>query len=665
MADREKMCKWYFSDQPQGGQEIGPNNAMEQSFKKHPYASLVRESIQNSLDAVLDKSQPVLMRYEFREIKFEDYPHLFEIGSHIKGCIDYYPKNKNAKDIYTPMLKLLDGCKRGDSLKYIRVSDFNTKGMKYSEETDSPFYAFVRSAGVSAKENTTAGGSFGFGKAAYFLMSPISTILVSSYTDNDETYFEGVSSLCTHLYNGVKKMSVGYYDDSEGKPVSSPDDIPSVFRRSEPGTDINILGYDFYFKDDIKKEMTEAVLRNFWMSIYNNRLEVKIGGDILINKDNLSNMMMLYFPEEEDKTRKSGYDNPRPYYDAVRLCETSDRYVKYETNLSLIGHTTFYVNKFKGVSDKIAYVRDLQMLVFSKKNKTNYGFNAVFYCDDEKGNEILRMLENPAHDEWSAVNWPMKTQKGYAKQVLKEIEDYKNECLATLFESNNKAAIDIKGLEQFLYIPTSLDDNEEKFGSPNEDMDNLFGEPSGFTMDEGSSLTTDIPQSEDNPIVKKPTKSAPTGQVLINKTTTATASRNGTLRSGHGAATTKPHSKGIEKPGDVGDVRAETPEGKEGIFASPISIPYRAFFQIEDGQIYHYVVLHSPEEMASIRLRFFGVGEESNDDLSPVSTNIGEIEGKIIRDIHLPEGTTRLKIRFEDNMMHTLKLSAEEVYEVQ
>ena len=51
MAGREKNCKWYFADQP-NVQEVGPNNAMEQSFKNHPYAALVRESIQNSLDAV-------------------------------------------------------------------------------------------------------------------------------------------------------------------------------------------------------------------------------------------------------------------------------------------------------------------------------------------------------------------------------------------------------------------------------------------------------------------------------------------------------------------------------------------------------------------------------------------------------------------------------------
>ena len=108
MAGREKNCKWYFADQP-NGQEVGPNNAMEQSFKNHPYASLVRESIQNSLDAVLDKSQPVRMKFLIDEMKGDDYPEFFELQHHIKGCLEYFPNNHNAKVIYEPMCKLFDG----------------------------------------------------------------------------------------------------------------------------------------------------------------------------------------------------------------------------------------------------------------------------------------------------------------------------------------------------------------------------------------------------------------------------------------------------------------------------------------------------------------------------------------------------------------------------
>lgn len=66
---------------------------------------------------------------------------------------------------------------------------------------------------------------------------------------------------------GAKKMAFGYYDDQNGKPISIEADIPVKFRRSEPGTDINILGFRIEDTDEAVTEMTEAVLRNFWMAI--------------------------------------------------------------------------------------------------------------------------------------------------------------------------------------------------------------------------------------------------------------------------------------------------------------------------------------------------------------------------------------------------------------
>lgn len=42
----EKNCTWHFAI-AQGGQDLGPNEAMQEIFKKTPYDSLVRESIQN------------------------------------------------------------------------------------------------------------------------------------------------------------------------------------------------------------------------------------------------------------------------------------------------------------------------------------------------------------------------------------------------------------------------------------------------------------------------------------------------------------------------------------------------------------------------------------------------------------------------------------------
>lgn len=662
MSGREKNCRWYFADQP-NVQEVGPNNAMEQSFKYHPYASLVRESIQNSLDAVLDKTKPVRVDFLFKEMKGCDYPQFFELKKHIEGCLEYYPNNHNAMAIYEPMLKLFTDNLYQDHLGYLRVSDFNTKGMEYEDDkTDSPFYAFVRSAGVSAKEDTSAGGSFGFGKAAYYLLSPISTIIVSTCTPDNKRYFEGATSLCTHTFQGQKKVAFGYYDDQDGKPITNESDIPVQFKREGPGTDINILGFDIKYADEVVKEMIEAVLRNFWMAIFNGKLEVNVNGDVYIAKDNVAELMETYFEDVDDRTQKAGYYNPRPYFDAVRLVGTSKKYQFFEDELPLLGHVCFYINRCKGAIDKIAYFRALQMLVYSKKNKTNYGMYGVFYCDSCKGNKLLRNLENPAHDEWKVGNWRNGSKtNGMGRIVLKELDDFVNECLNKTFSLKDKVAIDIKGLEDFLYIPTAADDDLDLDDTP----DSSEGKPTGKFQDEGASITTDIQKGEDNPVITPKSNPPSTGHVLINKTTNATNNTaGGNLFSGHGEAERKPKAKGIQKPGNASETKMEDESGEHGLFATPISIPYRTFSQVEKGMVYHYVVLHPQDEVDNVRLHFYAVGEESDEELQISESNIGNVSGNIIRDVKLSGGRVRLKVRFTDNMKHAIKLSAEEIYEV-
>lgn len=80
--------------------------------------------------------------------------------------------------------------------------------------------------------------------------------------------------------------------------------------------------------------------------------------------------------------------------------------------------------------------------------------------------------------------------------------------------------------------------------------------------------------------------------------------------------------------------------------------------------IYHYVVLHPKEEIGNVRLHFFSVGEDGDEELQVEESNTGNVSGNIVRDIHLTEGRLRLKVRFTDNMKHSIKLAAEELYEV-
>lgn len=177
----ECNCSWHFAKQSDASQDVGPNNAAAEHFTATPYPSLIRESIQNSLDVVLDKTQPLRMKFEFGKLRSNTFESFYQLRSHIAGVISLY-KDK-AKPQYEDMLECFDTVyNRQSVVEYIKVSDYNTKGMDY-KPNDSPFHAFVRAVGLTVKEDESSGGSFGFGKAAYFLMSPIHTVLVSTMTE--------------------------------------------------------------------------------------------------------------------------------------------------------------------------------------------------------------------------------------------------------------------------------------------------------------------------------------------------------------------------------------------------------------------------------------------------------------------------------------------------
>ena len=196
---REKDCKWHFGLES-GREQL--SDPMSAHFRDDLYTSLVRESIQNSLDAAADNSDPVRVEFKYKTLNSWDFPNFFGLRKHIQGCIDYY--GKKAKPVYEPMLRNFpedDGLKR--HIPFLRVADYNTKGMSYTPgDTESTFYAFVRAIGVTVKDDSGArGGSFGYGKAAYYKMSPFSTVFISTMDTNLHRSFEGASGLTSEETN--------------------------------------------------------------------------------------------------------------------------------------------------------------------------------------------------------------------------------------------------------------------------------------------------------------------------------------------------------------------------------------------------------------------------------------------------------------------------------
>lgn len=301
----EKDCKWHFATLGANAGDEGPNSAMSQTFSQFPCSALVRESIQNSLDAVVDENKPVTVCFEFRELERRDYPNFYKLSDHLEACWRNYKNNPTAKRVYPPMI---DYVENAEKVGFIRVSDYNTKGMDYeTNATDKTFYAFVRAAGVSVKEAEGAGGSFGFGKGAFFVMSPINTLMVSTKNKDGQCFFEGVTRLCTHWIDGQQRSHMGFYDNNDGQPTSSPDNIPTPFKREETGTSIGIMGVDYEQWKKSKDELIKEVLRNFFVAIYFKKLVVIIDGNnvhrnnaVVIDAEHLDQLMKEHFPDFHD-----------------------------------------------------------------------------------------------------------------------------------------------------------------------------------------------------------------------------------------------------------------------------------------------------------------------------------------------------------------------------
>ena len=653
----EKNCKWHFSKQPNASQDVGPNNAAAEHFSATPYPSLIRESIQNSLDVVHNSSQPVIMKYSFGKIRSRSYENFFELKDHINGVLRMF--GNKAKAEYEPMIaKLEEANGPQNELTYIKVSDSNTKGMNYRpDDTESTFYAFVRSIGVTVKSDASSGGSFGFGKSAYFMMSPIHTVLVSTRTIDQKTYFEGAATLCTHYYTGddgieTKYQHYGYYDNNNGEgPISNPENIPSKFLREEVGTDIYIVGVDGSERAKIIaiSEMIESTLRNFWMAIYERKLIVEIE-DYIINHETLDLYMERCFPETLDKVRSGEMYNPRPYYEAVKRSGETKNFIRIRKTLPNLGNVELYIHKNKDARDGVIHLRKQRMFIFRARHySSSYGYYAVFVCTDPYGNKLLQSIEDPSHRKWESGR-----NRQYGNVITKELKDFIDEALQEVFVSSNKGPLGITGLEEYLFVP------EELIASDNDDIEDnpFFGDPSGNDQEEGASPTSRISDTE--PTKETERKESIGKVVIVTPPTSGSANSEGSL-GGHKRTTNK--ARKIKNKGQNPDKYGfeENEDETTGEFLQNIPVRYRVMAERKNGKMVHSIVIHTEFDVARGEIEIVVGGEENDENMNIVYTSMGTASNNRITNISLNKDISNtIEVRFEDEMKHAIKLTAYE-----
>lgn len=455
MAGKELNSKWNFVERNLASQQQGGEDSSFSDFVSYRLHRLVREYIQNSMDAK-DKDcnlKFVKVSFSILSMQCADYPELIlSLGDHFKACSDICKSYSHSKDPYAENLDFLNEHKNG-SIDVLKVSDYNTTGMPYDDTpfSASVFKACVRSTSSSYKDSGHAGGSHGKGKTVGFVNSGLNAVYYSTKTTDGKTYGEGVIKLCDHVVNvdGVKKLyeNVAFYDGHDGINPDTEDEIPDVFRRNEPGTDAYVLGFEN--SDDNIVAIKKAVLRNFFKAIFDGHLVVDVLGEEF-NSSSVLDQMRFYFEEngelDSERTNTPQVEfNPRPYLEEVLVNNgIDDDHVTIDTNdfpgkYPHLGHAVLYVWKSDKISearsrDCIVYMRDNNMSIEVKRGRRNKGYYGIFLCDGE-GSGLLRDMENVTHDKWSKeeLRGASKEEKRNATATLTEIKEFVSDSEKILF----------------------------------------------------------------------------------------------------------------------------------------------------------------------------------------------------------------------------------------
>ncbi len=501
-------------------------------------------------------------------------------------------------------------------------------------------------------------------------------MFVSTYTDQGQYVFEGVSSLTTHRMGTDMLSHIGYYDNKNGWPITDLADIPNRFLRkmdedgaTPTGTDIYVMGRSE--DDGDVSNMIQYVLTHYWLSIYKGKLVVEIVNSskkkTTLDMSNLDEYMTDRFSSNVDNSRKSL--NPRPYYNCVAHVGSEPGATCIKKTLPYLGDVELYLSKnIDARTDRIAFFRLPCMMVMRRSTgklhlKINtYGVYGVFVCTNTNGDKLLKNLENPAHDEWDETHWRNPITERLEPKgglVMDELRGFLSDEITEFCQVKGRASLKMLGAGKYLYtIQDMVEQDDNDVQSPKEGI--LPGDQ--FTDSETGVSGVDV---DENPNISLPTP--PFGL------------RHGTVTNETGVASIVPPDGDDEEPPTMTVVvtpptrkkNRKTTRNKGGHTPRPavasdnpasviIPIDYKVYANKEGGHTIHNVNIHSPQDVESARITFLSKREDGKNDneLDIVdSFGNGSIAGMELYDVPLKMGDNMLKIRFNDNAKHVLDIN--------
>ncbi len=475
--------KWIFPSN-NGGEVDGFNNASIDTFNGTKLFSVVRETIQNSMDARLDKDKPVRVSFTLSDIEKVKAVGINELVPFLQGAGD--TARSQQSDTHTSVRFFEHAVQTINSAKTIPVftiSDFNTCGLEGDyDDTDPKFkgdkwYALIKGSGLSQKSTDGALGSFGHGSKAPFAASTLRTVFYYSQISKDgksESRFQGKSILQSiRLRNSTMTQGTGYFSNSEKcDPIfdsSIPTWIKSLRDAAGKGTGTSIV---VPFPDlgsvveNFWQEMQISIIHNFYLAIKNENLEVDFNG-----KESLNSMNLLSQFEKLIKdlvtVMPEGHEEKMAALECAKTIEFCTPEKTGVLRSKPFGRVSWYMRTGDDVSWRgVGVARQNGMLItelpqWLLKFPGTKPFDLFLCVEGESGSRILRSIEDPSHTKFEFDRIPDLDERQEA-------------------ESSYRAFT--KEVRQLILEHAAMDASEEEFI---DDLNEFFSGAEATTIDDG------------------------------------------------------------------------------------------------------------------------------------------------------------------------------------
>ena len=413
---------WRFGSNDIGEME-GPNNPGISNFSGDRTGALVRESIQNSIDARECGDMPVEVSFQLRELSvasldLSGLKRSFQASQKYPGLQPRFSNQfKRATTVIRKALK-------SKQIVSLRIVDSNTTGASDQGGSEDKWHSLTKTVGSSSKDSPDSAGSFGIGKHAPFAVTDLRTVLYSTtYREQGgeseiRRRFTGKSILVSHELDGLQYRASGWLENEDG-PLAD-ESVPAEFSLEAPGTGIDILGFN-----DRNWEATakRAIVTSFFHALAHDNLKVVVGSTEVSNKT-LDDVVADL--EVDDNLLRQIEASRSPVLESVEI-EGIGR-----VNLRIIvdhdgehGQRTLALARDAGmmITDRLGSMKSTPSRSMVSFPRHWLGFTAVIECLSEGERSLLREAEGPKHNEISP-DFADSSERDQVSKALRDLGDW-------------------------------------------------------------------------------------------------------------------------------------------------------------------------------------------------------------------------------------------------